>query len=147
MSCFILAAAGLFAGLFVASARIALKGAAAGITVLTGFALTLLLARNGNDFGLMQINRAAHPDFFVHHDWRDPAANIDYGAGVIATDLRHYDGSVTRAAAAYNAGPGNVDRALAAGHSADSVTAGSDYGSDVARRYEHFRRVLGQGKG
>ena len=102
---------------------------------------------NGNDFGLMQINRAAHPDFFAHHDWRDPAANIDYGAGVIAADRRHNDGDVTRAAAAYNAGPGNVDRALAAGHSADSVTAGGDYGSDVARRYEHFRPVLGQGKG
>ena len=102
---------------------------------------------NGSDFGLMQINRAAHPDFFARHDWRDPAANIDYGAGVIAADLRHYDGDVSRAAAAYNAGPGNVDRALAAGHGADSVTAGGDYGSDVARRYEHFRRVLGRRKG
>jgi Transglycosylase SLT domain len=99
---------------------------------------------NGSDFGLMQINRAAHPEFFAHHDWRDPAANIDYGAGVLAADLRHYDGDVTRAAAAYNAGPGNVDRALAAGRSADSVTAGGDYGSDVARRFEHFRHVLGE---
>jgi hypothetical protein len=109
----------------------------------TGFGGRNPAVTNGNDFGLMQINRAAHPDFFAHHDWRDPAASIDYGAGVIAADLRHYDGDVAKAAAAYNAGPGNVDRALAAGRSADSVTAGGDYGSDVARRYEHFRRVLG----
>ncbi|HST65491.1 MAG TPA: transglycosylase SLT domain-containing protein, partial [Mycobacteriales bacterium] len=101
-------------------------------------------ATNGNDFGLMQINRSAHPEFFRTHDWKDPAANIDYGASVIAADLKHYDGNVTEAAAAYNAGPGNVDRALHAGRSADSATTGGDYGSDVARRFEHFRRVLGK---
>ena len=91
----------------------------------------------------MQINRSAHPGFFAQHDWRDPAANLDYGASVIAGDLKHYDGDVARAAAAYNAGPGNVDRALRAGHSADSVTTGGDYGTDVARRYQHFRALLG----
>jgi hypothetical protein len=101
-------------------------------------------ATNGDDFGLMQINRSAHPDFFRTHDWKDPAANIDYGASVIAGDLKHYDGNVTEAAAAYNAGPGNVDRALRAGRSADSVTTGGDYGSDVARRFAHFQRVLGR---
>lgn len=101
-------------------------------------------ATNGNDFGLMQINRAAHPEFFRTHDWKDPAANIDYGASVIAGDLTHYDGNVAEAAAAYNAGPGNVDRALRAGRSADSATTGGDYGSDVARRFAHFQRVLGK---
>lgn len=101
-------------------------------------------ATNGDDFGLMQINRSAHPEFFRTQDWKDPAANIDYGASVIAADLRHYDGNVTEAAAAYNAGPGNVDRALRAGRSADSATTGGDYGSDVARRFAHFQRVLGK---
>jgi Transglycosylase SLT domain len=101
-------------------------------------------ATNGDDFGLMQINRSAHPEFFRTHDWKDPAANIDYGASVIAGDLKHYDGNMTEAAAAYNAGPGNVDRALRAGRSADSVTTGGDYGSDVARRFAHFQKVLGK---
>lgn len=101
-------------------------------------------ATNGSDFGLMQINRSAHPEFFRTHDWTDPAANIDYGASVIAGDLKHYDGNVAEAAAAYNAGPGNVDRALRAGRSADSATTGGDYGSDVARRFTHFQRVLGK---
>lgn len=99
---------------------------------------------NGNDFGLMQINRAAHPGFFARHDWRDPRQNIDYGASVIAANLRHYDGDLDRAAAAYNAGPGAVDRALRAGRSADSVTTGGDYGSDVQRRHRHFDRLLGR---
>ena len=99
---------------------------------------------NGNDFGLMQINRAAHPAFFRAHDWTDPAQNIDYGASVIAANLRHYDGDVATAAAAYNAGPGRVDRFLAAGRTADAATTGGDYGTDVARRYELFRRVLGR---
>lgn len=97
---------------------------------------------NGNDFGLMQINRSAHPGFFREHDWRDPKANIDYGASVIADNLRHFSGDVDRAAAAYNAGPGAVDRALAGGRSADSVTTGGDYGTDVARRYRHFATLL-----
>jgi Transglycosylase SLT domain len=101
-------------------------------------------ATNGDDFGLMQINRAAHPAFFDENDWRDPAQNLDYGASVIAANLRHYDGDIARAAAAYNAGPGAVDRALRAGRSPDSVTTGGDYGSDVARRHAHFERLLGR---
>jgi soluble lytic murein transglycosylase-like protein len=99
---------------------------------------------NGNDFGLMQINRAAHPAFFRHHDWRDPAQNVDYGASVIAENLERYRGDVATAAAAYNAGPTAVDEALAAGRSADSVTTGGDYGSDVRRRLRHFRALLGR---
>ena len=35
---------------------------------------------NGSSFGLMQINRAAHPEFFAQNGWKDPQANATYGA-------------------------------------------------------------------
>jgi hypothetical protein len=29
------------------------------------------------DYGLFQINRAAHADLFASHNWKDPASNVD----------------------------------------------------------------------
>jgi hypothetical protein len=66
---------------------------------------------NGSSFGVMQINRAAHPAFFAQANWRDPQANINYGAQYYSSLLRKYNDPVA-AAMAYNAGPGNYDAYL-----------------------------------
>ena len=66
---------------------------------------------NGSSFGVMQINRAAHPAFFAQQDWRNPQANINYGAQYYSGLLKKY-GDPVAAAMAYNAGPGNYDAYL-----------------------------------
>lgn len=66
---------------------------------------------NGSSFGVMQINRAAHPNFFAQNDWKNPQANITYGAQYFKQMLDRYKDPVA-AAMAYNAGPGNYDAYL-----------------------------------
>lgn len=95
---------------------------------------------SGDDVGLMQINRRAHPEFTTKLApdgtplWTKPKANIDYGAFV----LRSYADQLARAGvpkielllaalAAYNAGPGNVLRARAEGRDLTTVTAAPWY--------------------
>ncbi len=68
--------------------------------------------------GLMQITPAAAKDIERHsggttfelRDLGDPEINIRYGTYLLRELLDRYDGDVVAALAAYNAGPGNVDR-------------------------------------
>jgi murein DD-endopeptidase MepM/ murein hydrolase activator NlpD len=69
------------------------------------------ISYNGSSFGVMQINRAAHPAYFAQNDWRTPQANIEYGTRYYAGLLNKYKDPVA-AAMAYNAGPGNYDAYL-----------------------------------
>ena len=65
---------------------------------------------NGSSFGVMQINKAAHPDFFAQFDGKnDDEANIDYGTQYYASLKRQYNGDAIAAAMAYNGGPGNYN--------------------------------------
>jgi soluble lytic murein transglycosylase len=68
--------------------------------------------------GLMQITPEAASDIERHSggttfelgDLSDPEINIRYGTYLLRELLDRYDGDTVAALAAYNAGPGNVDR-------------------------------------
>lgn len=95
--------------------------------------------------GLMQIDFDSH-EFARGPDWRDPGANLMYGASVLSQSrailqrsLSLSQSELMRAAlAAYNCGPGNVMRALRSARDADFFTAGRDYGRDVLNRAGWF---------
>ena len=69
---------------------------------------------NGTSFGVMQINKSAHPAFFAKHNGNpSDEANIEYGTQYYAGLKDRYRGDSIAAAMAYNGGPGNYELWLA----------------------------------
>lgn len=96
----------------------------------------------GHGRGLMQIDdRSWGPWLASHNGGMDPASNIMKGAEILRANLDTFKGNTKAALAAYNAGPGNVQKALRNGRDPDSVTTGHNYGSDVLKRMNQFKGV------
>jgi hypothetical protein len=66
--------------------------------------------------GLMQLMPDTYKDLgYDHGDMMDPAKNVMAGAKYLAQQLEKYSGDLDKALSAYNAGPGNTDKAIAKG--------------------------------
>jgi hypothetical protein len=97
--------------------------------------------------GLMQIDFDAH-EFARTGNWKEPRENILYGAKVLADNrdfFKRRDPGLTGTAllqsalASYNAGAGNVLKAVRDGRDIDFYTAGRDYSKDVLNRAGWFQ--------
>ena len=81
---------------------------------------------NGTSYGVMQINKSAHPAFFAEYDGEnDDAANIDYGTQYYASLKKQYNNDPIVSAMAYNGGPGYYNM-WAAGQTPDWVKTEAD---------------------
>jgi len=69
--------------------------------------------------GLMQLVPSTARDLGVHNAF-DPQQNLDGGVRYLRMLLERYDGDLDKALAAYNAGPGAVDRAGGVPHIAET---------------------------
>jgi hypothetical protein len=102
--------------------------------------------KGGFGRGLMQIDFDFH-EFARGGSWKDPRANILYGAEVLSSSLKFLKGKTSlegrdllRAAlAGYNAGPGNALSAYRDGRDIDFYTSGRDYSKDVLNRPGFFQ--------
>jgi hypothetical protein len=94
----------------------------------------------GHGHGLIQIDDRYHRPFIKTGKWKNALENLRYGIGTVWIDYgrqlakRHgLTGLplIRATCAAYNAGPGNVSKAIDRGHGVDYYTTGRDYAADV----------------
>ena len=101
------------------------------------------LGDGGNGIGLMQVDRRYHPEFAASVRPSDHYKIILKGAQIFKEELNRFDGNTYAALAAYNTGPGDVQKALGRGEDPDIYTTGGDYAKDVLTRYELIKQLNG----
>ncbi len=99
------------------------------------------LGDGGHGHGLMQVDNRYHSAFTATHSPSDHRANVLKGAQILKAELNRYGQNKTYALPAYNAGSGNVDKAVRQGLLPDYYTTGRDYGQDVLDRYNIIRSM------
>ncbi|KAF0246282.1 MAG: Lytic transglycosylase catalytic [bacterium] len=101
----------------------------------------------GHGRGIMQIDDRSHKEFLRDHHNNgglNPETNIDYGASVLAQNLKIFRGNYANAIAAYNTGTGNVKKSLVTGKHPDTTTAHGNYGADVINRASIFKELIAE---
>jgi soluble lytic murein transglycosylase-like protein len=91
--------------------------------------------------GLMQVIPDVAQDYGVKGDLLDPYVNVDVGSRYVGGLIKDYKGDLERALAAYNAGPGVVDRYKGVPPYAET----RGFVRDVLARYAEYNRKLDAG--
>lgn len=112
---------------------------------LPGLQANNWIGSDGVSKGISQINMNAW-DFAKQTDPNDVKSYVAMGAQILKEELNRF-GNMKAALAAYNAGAGNVRRAIAAGKDPDSVTTKGDYASDVLARAREIKKILADPEG
>jgi soluble lytic murein transglycosylase-like protein len=88
--------------------------------------------------GLMQVIPEVAQDYGVRGDLLDPYVNVDVGSRYVGGLIKGYKGDLERALAAYNAGPGVVDRYKGVPPYAETRS----FVRDVLAQYAEYHRKL-----
>jgi len=108
----------------------------------------------GHGHGEMQIDDRSHASFCASDKWRDLSESLEYirknviipAYNYLADRFEYFGEDYARlfwgAIAAYNCGPGNVAKAVAAEQDPDTRTTGRDYSRDVRRRALELMEAL-----
>jgi soluble lytic murein transglycosylase-like protein len=109
---------------------------AAIVAVESGFSARAISPQGA--LGLMQVIPDVAQDYGVEGDLLDPYVNVDVGSRYVGGLLKDYKGDLERALAAYNAGPGVVDRYKGVPPYAETRS----FVRDVLAQYAEYNRKM-----
>jgi soluble lytic murein transglycosylase-like protein len=109
---------------------------AAIVAVESGFSARAVSPQGA--LGLMQVIPDVAQDYGVEGDLLDPYVNVDVGSRYVGGLLKDYKGDLERALAAYNAGPGVVDRYKGVPPYAETRS----FVRDVLAQYAEYNRKM-----